>query len=188
LLERVLRIGPTRIGNATSAQNINIGKKIALPYTDYHITIKNLTLTFPIPPDDTEELAAPIDKLPWLSARTRRFTNNLEGLRSKVMRPEWLADYLLDFLRRLLSMGYHMAEYGTILYERVGSITVRVGDEAIAEIDLGEMLANVEFNNSFGAVPREGREEHFEKWKREAREMRLARGLPVRVLPLTATK
>ena len=96
------------------------------------------------------------------------------------MQPQWLAEYLVDFLQMLLGMSYHMGEYGALLYKWLGSITVKVGAVPIKHLDLGEKLASLEFNDSFGNMPREQREQHFNEWKMSTIAWREARGLSAR--------
>ncbi|KAK7679628.1 hypothetical protein QCA50_017340 [Cerrena zonata] len=101
---------------------------------------------------------------------------------SRVMRPEWLANFVIEYLHILTSMGYHTAKYGAILFERVGTIRVSVEGVLLHEIELGSVLDKLNWSNpghTFGHLNRDERLDAFAKWKRNTRKLRIKRNLPV---------
>jgi len=81
-----------------------------------------------------------------------------------LMNPKKLVAFLVQQMDRLLDMSYHTASYGGILYERIGSIKFTLDGELWTEFDLAERLANVQFRDSFGKLPRQERPAVFEAW------------------------
>ncbi|KAF2500077.1 hypothetical protein BU16DRAFT_235568 [Lophium mytilinum] len=103
--------------------------------------------------------------------------------RGKEWCPAFLARYLRMYIGRLARMGYHEAQYGGILYERVGEIRISVmGEEMLPRVHFGDSLAELKYvdpRNTFGHVwPRAKRVPAFEEWKRSAWRRREERGLP----------
>ncbi|KAF2814042.1 uncharacterized protein BDZ99DRAFT_567736 [Mytilinidion resinicola] len=157
LMEHVLRQGP-------------------LPHTsssaDRGVSIKTLHLDFVGPDGET------------CATDTRYYIPSTVAWKGKEVRPEFLAYYLWHNISMLAKMDYHTAEYGEILYERVGEVRFSVnGVEVQPPIDFGESLARLHYEgpaNTFGHVwPREKRVPAFEEWKRGAWRKRVERGLPV---------
>jgi hypothetical protein len=96
-----------------------------------------------------------------------------------LLHPGYILDYVTSDIWMLLNMSYHSASYGTLLYERIGSIKVLMDGELHEEWDLAKCLADVKFNDSFGHRPRETRREVFSRWKLQAHQTRIELGLPV---------
>ncbi|KAE8407358.1 hypothetical protein BDV37DRAFT_240882 [Aspergillus pseudonomiae] len=173
LLERFLRYGP--VDEKTSRREV--GPSSASPmYADRDVTVKTLVLDFQ---SAESELSFPPDEVdyPWWRDR-HHLRDPLPGTQTGVAfelsnhkaRPEWFAKYLLGYIYGLLGMGYHTAEYGKILYERIGTIKVLVNGEPNAEIDLAGPLARLHFSHvrdTFGHVSTERRLSAFWDWKKE---------------------
>ncbi|KAF2807230.1 uncharacterized protein BDZ99DRAFT_465149 [Mytilinidion resinicola] len=170
LLEYVLRRGP-------------------VPHTDSsvdrEVTIKNLDLNF-VGKNDKEEIygetARPIGEN-WKHTRYYNQSALYQGEEEdKVLRPEWLASFLMLRFLSLLEMGYHTAKYGMVLHERIGSIQFRVNGEHFALFKIGTVLRTLEHHDAghtFGNLPREERVAAFRAWKENALRKREERGLPV---------
>lgn len=105
--------------------------------------------------------------------------SDLERLQKQNMRSEWLLKYLEDHIHDLLTMSSSYAHYGAILYERVGSITLKLDGTTMQEWRLGDMIATLRFNNCFDRLARSQRKAFFEDWKVKMRGMRIMAGLPV---------
>lgn len=173
LLERFLRRGP-------------VGQR-RMRSTDRNITIKTLTLDFLSPSDSTMVLQSTNEYRQWLKSRSklRGLWKQPDGNTSVIqteMDPEWLVDFVLEYLCSLLRMGYHTALYGKILYERVGVIRACVDGKLEGEYNLAERLAKLRFDrheDTFGyACPFE-RLDYFWEWKKQALIKRREAGLPV---------
>ncbi|KAE8337286.1 hypothetical protein BDV24DRAFT_140230 [Aspergillus arachidicola] len=167
LLERFLRYGP--VDEKTSR-----GKDPTYVHRD--VTVKTLVLDFQ---SAEPELSFPPDEVDyrWWWGRHHRM-DPLPGTETGVTfelsdyktRPEWFAKYLLGYIYGLLAMGYHMAEYGKILYERIGTIKVLVNGEPNAEIDLAGPLARRHFTDTrdvLGYVYTESELAAYREWKKE---------------------
>ncbi|KAK2880191.1 hypothetical protein FQN49_000484 [Arthroderma sp. PD_2] len=105
-----------------------------------------------------------------------------ENVHKIVARPPWMQRYLVARLVYMLCMDYHTAEYGAILYEKVGKIRIMLNGDLQREIHLAETLASLRYNDpmhTFGHLRREDRLDAFWKWKKEALQMRKERGFPV---------
>ncbi|KAJ5818205.1 hypothetical protein N7474_003796 [Penicillium riverlandense] len=196
LLERFLRYGPVGekkgkrndSGNLISDQiELNLFQRGNLNFDDRDITVEILTLDFqsaepmlPFPPDNIGYGA-------W-QGQHHAFdlifdeTNGPSELEQYRTRPEWLAKYLLLEIHALLTMSYHFASYGKMLYERIGTIRI-VSPEGVTEIDLATRLAALRFTNqqdTFGDVwPPEERLSTFWKWKKQTLARRQELGFPV---------
>lgn len=96
-----------------------------------------------------------------------------------VINPNYLLLYVTDYIERLLSMDYHTAYWGGILYERLGSIRLSLDGKLHKEIDIAERFERIRFNNSFGKSLQVHREARFDQWKSDARKMRERLGLSV---------
>ncbi|RDL37966.1 uncharacterized protein BP5553_05399 [Venustampulla echinocandica] len=104
------------------------------------------------------------------------------GWDTQPLRSELLVGFITTYISILLYMGYHTAEYGSILYERIGTIRVLRDGKLEREWDMAKGLRDIKFDESIGNVTREERSEYFKKWKLQAYETRAQLGLPV--LPL----
>ncbi|KAJ5605560.1 hypothetical protein N7510_008341 [Penicillium lagena] len=196
LLERFLRYGPVDekkkkpnpdlIGNQISDEiEYPLFRRESLNFDDRDITVEILTLDFqsaepmlPFPPDNISYNA-------WQGQHFRDLifdeTDNPIELERYRTRPEWLAKYLLSQIHGLLTMSYHFASYGKILYERVGTIRI-LSPEGVTEIDLATELAALRFTNqqdTFGDVWHTDRLSTFWKWKKQTLVRRQELGFPV---------
>jgi hypothetical protein len=166
LLTRFLKFGPVGPTN---------------PSTERPFTIECLELDF-LDPEDTSLL--PPEAVTSLEKDRAAFLHmyhaNREGQPAQMLRPEWLANSLAGSIAGLLSMGYHEARYGSILYERIGRIVFKVNGDIIREFDLGQKLAELRFNDSFGTeYSWNDRVQGWGYWKQTTLEYRAKRGLKV---------
>ncbi|KAF2493043.1 hypothetical protein BU16DRAFT_529270 [Lophium mytilinum] len=172
LLEYVLRRGP-------------------VPHTDSsldrEVTIKNLDLNF-IGKDDKEEIPGetpPPASENWKYTRYHAQSASLqddETVQKKVLRPTWLAWFLMRHCLELLGMTYHTAQYGAILHERVGSIQFSVNGKRFAHFEIGTVLRTLDDYDAgatFGHLPREERVAAFRLWRETTTRKREERGLPI---------
>jgi hypothetical protein len=101
----------------------------------------------------------------------------------RVLRPAFVADFLKDHIQQLLQMNYDTAEYGGILYERIGTIRISVNGEQQDVFDMGEILSKLSYHDhrlTFGHIcDHRQRLPAFWEWKNEAYKKREERGLPV---------
>ena len=143
------------------------------------VCVELLELDF-VDPEDTE-LLPPLDKFRNLQMarcqRTRRgrFNNEIHG--PELLRPELLARDLISLVSYLLGMDYHAAEYAKLLHERIGTMSFMVNGVFMQELHVGQILADLEFNNSFSNVSREYRVDTWIEWKEMAQLGRKKRGL-----------
>ena len=140
---------------------------------DGEISISILELNFQSAGDsvDTPEShGTPLEDTPHENKKT--------GIKNTVT-PDGLLKILEGFIYSLMGMGYHMARYGEILYERVGKIRFLLDGKLRSEESLGERLKKLQFNDSFGDHRREYREDVWRDWKRKAHAERIQRGLDV---------
>lgn len=138
------------------------------------ISVENLELDF-IDPEDTDLLPPEGQTSIW-EARCRR-SRSRDPQGPELLRPEWLARDLANQMLAMFRMSYHMAEYACMFHGRIGYMVFKVNGTIIEEIDVGQVLADVKFNDSFGNVSREDRVEKWTSWKEEAQELRKKRGL-----------
>ena len=94
-----------------------------------------------------------------------------------MLRPEWLEADLRNLVAVLLDMGYHTSAYGGILHERIGRIVFKVNGNVTEEFDIGQMLADLKFNDSFGNMIRSERVSRWIEWKLKAMQHRKEIGL-----------
>jgi hypothetical protein len=172
LLERFLKCGP-------------VGDQGKPDSPDRNITIQVLTLDFVTPPDINTLDTTPekLDYWRYTRRRRERIRSSANGLPMSVVRPEWLAEFIMRDIYGLLAMGYHTAAYGGILYERIGVIRICVDGNLKAEMELGEILPTMrreDPSHTFGHIyPHELRLPAFYEWKKRALEKRREAGLPV---------
>ena len=100
---------------------------------------------------------------------------------TRIIQPLRIAQMISRGISELLSMYYSTAEFGAILYERVGIIRVLVDGEIPTELNIARVLAELAFYNgdTFIHLPRENRISFFWKWKRDTVKLRIRCGLPV---------
>jgi len=163
LLERFLHVGP--VGQRKEG---NEEKKYK------YFTIKTLDIDVITPDQSTPYLETGYGLPRLISPR---------DLPRKDTKADEYACGLCSLMRNriysLLYMGYHTAEYGTLLYERIGKIRILLDGEVEQEWDIAEELKRLTFNNSFSNVSREQRPQVFEDWKKKAHDLRVKLGLPV---------
>ncbi|KAJ9489101.1 hypothetical protein VN97_g4161 [Penicillium thymicola] len=102
-------------------------------------------------------------------------------LSSHTTRPEWLCEYLKDWISGLLYMDYHTSEFGQPLYEHIGTIRMLVDGQLYHEFDLAAWLARLRFTDPtsmMGHLPTNDRQSGFWKWKKETLLRREAQGFP----------
>lgn len=94
---------------------------------------------------------------------------------------------IAKWIDRFLCMGYYTANYGMLLYERVGTIKITLEGNEFAGFNLGNRLNEVKFANSFGGIlPRKEREPAFKGWKSGAFNDRVELELPT--VPFSGTE
>ncbi|KAK7021932.1 hypothetical protein VNI00_017161 [Paramarasmius palmivorus] len=101
------------------------------------------------------------------------------GLGPKSPREGNIAVYATWAFGALTGMSYHTAEYGGIVYERVGSVRFCFNGEMDWEVDLGyrlEKLVRDDPQHTFGHLLREDRVAAFREWKKNAIRLREERG------------
>ncbi|KAL1983107.1 hypothetical protein VTN96DRAFT_437 [Rasamsonia emersonii] len=143
-----------------------------------------LTLDCVTPPDPSTLPAPEVTYGDWIRPWARPYLP-VRGSKEPpkgVMRPEWLARFIIGKINMLLDMSYHTAYYGRIMYERIGVIRVCVDGKLEREMNLAERLAKLRKegpSDTFGNVLREDRQRVFWQWKKRALEKRREAGLPV---------
>lgn len=192
LLERFLRYGPVdekkvKHNPGLWGNVISIFRRKNPNFHDRDITVELLTLDFR---SSEPVLPFPQDNIGYDAWQRQHFVPGLifdeshgpgevEKYRT---RPEWPAKYLLSEIHALLSMSYHHASYGKILYERVGTIRI-LSPEGVAEVDLASRLAELRFTNqqdTTGRVwPEDRRLPAFWEWKKQTLARRHELGFPV---------
>lgn len=178
LLERILQLGPPELKKntvVTTAVEEKHGKGVS---------IKNLDLEFVSPDPSKYTVFPPLQVRGYYITELEKARKN-DGI-DYVMNSCSLLKFVESWIITLLEMGYHTAEYGRLLFERVGHIRLFLDGTLRKEIDLAELLEERSFDDSFGNYPREERETVFKAWKVEARKTRIALGL--KVLPLDDEK
>ena len=96
-----------------------------------------------------------------------------------VMHPQRLLNFIISYIEMILVMSYPTAEFGGILYERVGCIKVLMDGEVYKEWDLATALKEVQVQDSFGGAPREHRPVVSKNWKENAHKTRVELGLAI---------
>ncbi|KAJ5506794.1 hypothetical protein N7453_005751 [Penicillium expansum] len=97
-------------------------------------------------------------------------------------RPEWLLEYLKDWLEDVTAMGYHTSQYGAFIYKRIGTISMLVDGKLETTFDLAGRLAGFHFDrpgDTMGHLSSEIRLAEFWKWKKATLLKREALGFPV---------
>ena len=160
LLERFLQRGASYAspGADLDEENRNRLKKKHLVNKD--VTIDTLTINFSTPEDPSCVKSVPeLYRHPSLAGTG-------EGT---AVSPKYLANFVAGFVRSLLVMGYHSAQFGAILHERIGRIVILVDGKLEREFNLGAELQALNYTDpisTFGHItPRERRPEVFGNWK-----------------------
>ncbi|KAL5376918.1 hypothetical protein DPSP01_010184 [Paraphaeosphaeria sporulosa] len=124
------------------------------------------------PEDDTMTLDVARCGFPSRSSRRPRITQGPE-----LLRPEWLARALNSHMHHLFNMSYQFASYGRMFHGRIGTMIFKVNGNVIDSIDVGQLLAELKFYDSFGDVSRSKRVNMWIEWKQEAQKERKEHGL-----------
>jgi hypothetical protein len=98
-----------------------------------------------------------------------------------LMNPAFLAKFLERHLRSLLQG--HIAEYGRLLYERIGTINVYLDGEILKEWNIGNLLATLKLDHFVQTFeyPKPQPADHrklFENWRLSVHNSRKKFGLP----------
>ena len=172
LLERFLEVGPLAEHRVAS-----VGPRT----DDMLFTINRLTLDFVSPAK--EEMLAPAGMgfWDWINGgddedRPKSSTSLCTGGFGLLMRPEWLADLISEYIGYLLGMSIFMAPYGKMLYEHVGSIRICLHGELIKEYRIDYRLKDL---NYVGVEEDYKTYWDFPQWKEKVYCMRQKAGLPV---------
>lgn len=175
-MERFLRFGPEV---ATSPQDPAA--------VDGNSSVKMLNVDFTI--GEGEELLETEDYDEWMHLQVKHAYGHEDGEEippnfhgSRVMRHEWLADFVTGYLDPLVAMNYHTEEYSAIVMERVGTIQINVNGVLLEGRDLARVLNGINWGDpgdTFGHVKRKEGLQAFSSGKRAAQRMRIGRGLPV---------
>ena len=194
LLERFLQYGPAgkkphgpKMIFHGNIRNVSEGNEPE----DRNMTVQTLILNFesaeselPFPPRNID--------YNWWEGRRTYFAWYTEDSSERIprekytTRPEWLATFLATEIGGLLSMGYHTAEYGMILYESIGAIRILVDGKLTYEFDIASRLANLRKSDPencgyvASTIISEERIPLFWKWKKQTLERRKQLGLPVK--------
>jgi hypothetical protein len=143
---------------------------------------------------ENQELLAPESHNPGeyaLFQVRRRILESLPSLRIEewLVRPEWLAANISEYLPRRILEGFYFAIYGQRYYDapfcsRVGRIVIKVNGSWVASIDVGQIMADIKFSQgSASQSPVEIYLDHWFLWKEKAIEARKDRGFRVAELP-----
>ena len=91
-----------------------------------------------------------------------------------VLSPTYLYEFIKANVRWLLDMGQHSSEFGAILYEHIGRVTMAFDGLEKHTFDLAEELKRLRFRDGFS-----GNELEFQKWREGAKLKRCRLGLPI---------
>lgn len=113
------------------------------------------------------------------------FKSMVHGSSDATLSPEKLVNAFTErWLACLLSLRGDYRKHGKILYEKLGILEIRLGDELVKVFDIGEMFRNLEFPDdchpppgSWRASTLSARQEEFLEWKTKCAEQRRASGL-----------
>jgi hypothetical protein len=92
------------------------------------------------------------------------------------MRPEWLARWLLSFLQALLSLDFRLKDYGSVLYQWVGDIDIKVGDVIMEHINLGAKIFALDIADD---ILEQDRHRWVREWKTNISAWRKQHGLSI---------
>ncbi|KAE8153144.1 hypothetical protein BDV25DRAFT_150019 [Aspergillus avenaceus] len=176
LLERFLEVGPL----AEHRQPEPRPRLKRMPFT-----INRLTLNCVSCPQKYK--VAPPDMSIWTwmegSNSDTEPAGRYEGVLFLLMRPDWLARLINEYIGYLLGMDSDMALYGAMLYEYVGSIRVCIDGEVLKEYHLDRRLKDLNYT-SLGDVHGDSWRQTrwlppFAQWKKRVGCARARAGLPV---------
>jgi hypothetical protein len=112
----------------------------------------------------------------------------VDGGKPVMRHPKSVAALVTLSLSGLLAMGRDFANYGGLLYERIGRIKVLVDGEPFeewrSEWDITDLLAESRYRDWFGALsssyPQDKRKVAYKEWLRKTYGSRVEFGLPVK--------
>ncbi|KAK3080122.1 hypothetical protein LTS18_003065 [Coniosporium uncinatum] len=178
LLERFVKVGPIGPMKVEKVKNRKVFRKAV----DRNICIKTLHIDIRTPHDFPENCELdpwpPTDESRERKRRARYHDAPVNPGKYWVMHPEEVLGFLQSYLSTLLSMCYHTAEFGALMYERVGTIEMSLDGEMREVWNLEEMLAAFPAEGPYQSFQK-GRQAHFPTWRRETLDMRQKSGLPV---------
>lgn len=159
VLERFLRVGPVgKLGVASSK-------------VDRGVTIESLEIDVLTPPNQSTDSPLCVED---------SINDSQDGTigKSTVKRPEHLLQFLSFMIGVLCHMDYYTAEYGKILFERVGQIKLKIDGVVKEEFDLANILAQFPAEGPWRAFDKiEGMD--WRQWRQQAIERRERAGLPL---------
>lgn len=192
-LERILKAGP--VGPTTHATAEEDEDAPRMDPADCGITVRQLNLHFTTPAD-TAELADPDTRVDWFALRKQRENESEsqaqttafraseranKAMRAKVARPEWAADTLVWFFQHvLLKMEGEWAQYGVVLYERVGNLAIFVNGVLLKDFRLPQRISRVlisAWSPQYRPTPERMR--RLARWRNQALEARTRAGFPI---------
>lgn len=92
-------------------------------------------------------------------------------------RPEWLLRWLNMWIHGITV--YHIWDYGYLLYEHIGSLSMMIDGQLSSTIDLADRLAEVEIADEWHTADIGSKQHRLIRWKRTALAKRMAFGLSV---------
>ncbi|KAK7915321.1 hypothetical protein PG985_013024 [Apiospora marii] len=167
-LERFLRAGPT--GRPVAAE--------CFDKVDRHMVVHRLVLNFVTPtPDEQHPLALNGEYRECMAARCFGGPAGNKSYRKKLLRPEWLANELLNTLRFIIRGGKYEVRYARLVLERVGVITVQIDGRPYQEIDVGAHLRGMKFRGDPNWPGHQESKDFYRAWRKEVFAARAAAGL-----------
>ncbi|KAE8422217.1 hypothetical protein BDV36DRAFT_303401 [Aspergillus pseudocaelatus] len=172
LLERFLEVGPL-----AEHRDASVGPRT----DDMSFTINRLTLDFVSPAKGEMLTPADLSFWAWINGgadedHPKSTTSLCSGGFSLLMRPEWLADLISEYIGYLLGMSIFMAPYGKMLYEYVGSIRICVDGKLVKEYRIDYRLKDLHY---IGLEEDYKSYWDFQRWNEKVYSMRQKAGLPV---------
>jgi hypothetical protein len=136
-------------------------------FLKHSMSIKLLELDFRSPDLPTELIAPDVDYRSLLHLREESGVDYL-------MNPAFLATFIEIHLRRLLST--RIATFGSLFYERIGTIKFYLDGELRKELDVGNLLVTMD-------LPYGESREWWREWRKNTYNSREQLGLPIVPLP-----
>ncbi|KAK8071520.1 hypothetical protein PG996_004868 [Apiospora saccharicola] len=168
-LERFLQAGPTGRPASDSGNSV-----------DRHMTVHRLVLNFVTPtPDEQHPLGSHGEKQRCLIARAIKSGATAAHMRArtKLLRPEWLAEELLHILESLIVGGKDGVTYARLVMERVGVIEAQVDGRHYKEIDVGATLRGMKLGCDPSWYRYQEEKKFYEAWRKKVFAARAAAGL-----------
>ncbi|KAH8685366.1 hypothetical protein BGZ60DRAFT_395034 [Tricladium varicosporioides] len=170
LLDRFLNVGPVinPVHKASGDISVNI--------LEIDVQTPDIQDSLFIPDDQYHDIM-----LSFTRSLRERTSPKLVG----VIHPTTFMEIIKSYLKYLLYMNHEAADFGPILYERVGVLRLMIDGEFNCEWDMAEELKNltfkgdVNYTKTYKNIPREERPKIFEEWKARAYKIRQRAGLNV---------